>query len=295
MLYRITGDFEESARIFRKLLDDQPTSPAWVGLGQTNVAQGKFESAEIAFQSAIEREPGNWSNRMALAEFLYWRGRYEEALEALRRVIELRPDNARAYLLMGASYDYLGDTKASLEATLQSIKLSPTRGAYRDLGLTYYYLGDYQQAVDAYTRAVDLGPDDHWSWGSLADAYRALGGHEEAARAAYGKASELATAVMKRNDRDWVTLARLAVYNVVNGDIDLGEKEITVAVAKGAHVDEVHFYDAVIHMELGQQELTLDALQRAIDLGFPVRLIARDPQFNKLRNNERFRTMIGEQ
>ena len=292
-LYRNTGDYEESARIFRELLDDQPTASVWVGLGQTNVAQGNFDAAENSFQTAIDREPGNWQNRMALAEFLYWRGRYEEALEAFRRVIELSPDNARAFLLIGASQDYLGNADASLRATLKSIELSPTRGAYRDLGLSYYYQGEYEKAADAFKRAVDLGPDDHWSWGSLANIYRILG-KQDAARAAYNKAIELSAAVLDRNDRDWVTLANLAMYNVMNGTIDEGVKRITISVAEGAHLDEVHFYDAIIHIQLGQQQLALDALERAIKLGFPARLIARDPQFTDLKGDERFGNMIGE-
>ena len=157
VLYRNTGDFEESGRIFRELLDDQPTAPVWVGLGESSVAQGKFDAAEFAFQTAIDREPGNWHNRMAMGEFLYWRGRYNEALGAFRRVIELSPDAARAYLLMGASLSYLDDTDGALRATLKSIELSPTRGAYRDLGLLYYYSGDYDQAADAFKLAVELG------------------------------------------------------------------------------------------------------------------------------------------
>jgi len=294
VLYRNTGDYEESARIFRELLDRQPTASAWVGLGRTNFAQGSFDAAEVAFQNGIDREPGNWHHRMALAEFLYWQGRHEDSLEALRRVIELSPDNARAYLLMGASYDYLGDMDASLVATLKSIELSPTRAAYRDLGLTYYYLADYENAADAYKHAVELGPDDHWSWGSLAQVYLVLGDQKDASRAAYDKAAELALAVLERNKRDWVTLARLAMYNVMNGAIEEGVKRITIAVAEGSHLSEVHFSDAVIHSQLGQQEQALDALERAIDLGSPAQMIARDPQFANLRGDDRFESLIGE-
>jgi Flp pilus assembly protein TadD len=118
-----------SRRRSSDLLKDQPTAPAWLGLAETEVAQGNFGGAEQAFQTAIDMEPGNWRNEIALAEFLYWRGRYADALDALHRVIELSPDNARAYLLVGASEDYLGNTEASLNATLKSIALSPTRGA----------------------------------------------------------------------------------------------------------------------------------------------------------------------
>ena len=294
VLYRYTGDYEESARIFRELLDDQPTADVWVGLGETNVAQGNFEAAEVSFKTAIEREPGNWRNRMAYAEFLYWRSRYEDSLEALRRVIELSPDNARAYLLIGATQDYLGDEEASLAATLKSIELSPTRGAYRDLGLTYYQMADFEKAAEAFEKAVDLGPDDHWSWGNLAQAYELVGEHD-ASQAAYAKAIELATAALERNARDWLSNARLAMYIVMSGDTEEGLRRIRISVAEGAEIDEVHFYDAVIRSRLGQKQEALDALQRAIELGYPVKLIANDPRFVNISGEERFINLVEKQ
>ena len=292
VLYRYTGDFEESARIFRELLDDHPTADVWVGLGETNVAQGNIDAGEVAFKTAIEREPGNWHNRMAYAEFLYWRGRYDESLEVLRRVTELSPDNARAWLLIGATQDYLGNKEASLDATLKSIELSPSRGAYRDLGLTYYQMADYRKAADAFEKAIELGPDDHWSWGNLAEAYEILG-EDDASQAAYSKAIELATASLARNERDWVSNARLAMYIVTSGgEEDEGLKRIGVSVAEGAEIDEVHFYNAVIRSRLGQNQQALDALERAVELGYPVKLIANDPRFVNLKAQQRFIDLV---
>ena len=292
VLYRYKGEYEESARIFRELLDDQPTADAWVGLGETNAAAGSFDAAEVAFRTAVAREPGNWRNRMAFAEFLYWRSRYDEAVESLHRVIELSPDNARAYLLIGASQDYLGNEEASLNATLKSIELSPTRGAYRDLGLTYYYAHDFEQAADAFEKAVELGPEDHWSWGSLAHTYYLLG-HFDAAQTAYETATQKALAALERNPRDWVSNARLALYLVMSGAADEGLERIGQSVAEAAELDEVQFYAAAVYTRTGQVQQALDSLENAIQLGFPVRLIAKDPQFSALQSEERFINMLG--
>lgn len=293
-LYRHTGDYEESANIFRELLDRQPSARAWIGIGETRAAQGEEEAAERAFESAIMLEPGNWRNHMAFAEYLYWQGRFEKTIEALGRVLELSPDNARAYLLIAASHDYLGDTDASIRANLKSIELEPTRAGYRDLGLTYYYSGDYEKALSAFERAVDLGRDDHAAWGNLAMTYRQLGAKEEAT-AAFERATLLATDLIERNPRDWLTMARLAVYNVMVGDTAAGLQRIRTAASEGSHVPDVHYFDAVIHATLGQSEQALDALERAIDRGTPVRMISTDPEFDSLKNSDRYRALVATQ
>lgn len=290
-LYRHTGDFEESARILRELLERQPTAQAWLGLGETRAAQGSLAEAETAFGNAIAMEPGNWRNRMALAEFLYLHGRFEESLEAWQRVIELSPGNARAYLLMAASYDYLGDTEASIRANLKSIELEPTRAGYRDLGLTYYSTGDYERAAAAFERAAELGGDDYATWGDLATTYRRLG-REAEATAAFERAIQLATALLQVNPRDWTTMAKAGVYYAMIGEADEARQRTTTAVAGGAHIPDVHFYDAVVHMLLGQDELALDALERGLELGAPARMISTDPFFEGLKGNRRFREML---
>jgi tetratricopeptide (TPR) repeat protein len=263
-----------------------------VGFAQTKVAQGEFAAAESAFRSAIDKEPGIWHHSVAFARFLYRRGRFEEALVLLERVIELSPDNAGAYLLIGASLDYLGDMEGSLAATLKSIELSPSRAGYRDLGLMYSYTGNYELAAEAFESAVRLGPDDHYSLSSLAHAYGQLDGMEEASRSAYVRAIAAAEAVLERNPKDWVTLSRLAVYDVMTGATELGLTRIITAVAEGAHLSDVHYHDAVIRWHLGQQEQTLDALERAIATGSPVRMITNDPQFADLHDNERYRKLV---
>jgi Flp pilus assembly protein TadD len=195
---------------------------------------------------------------------------------------------------MAASHDYLGDIEASIRATLKSIELEPTRAGYRDLGLAYYYSGDFEKALAAFQRAVELGRDDYAAWGSLAMTYRQLGDEEEA-RAAFERGILLATDLTERNPRDWLTMAQLAVYNVMVGETAAGLQRIKTATSEGSHVPDVHYFDAIIHARLGQSEQALDALERAIDRGTPVRMISTDPELDSLRDNDRYRALVGEQ
>lgn len=291
-LHRYKGELQAAAQAFEQLLQRRPSARAWVGLGRTHAALGNWEEAERSLQNAIAFDPGDWSHRLAMAEFLYQQGRFEEALDQLASVVEDSPDNARAYLLMGASHDYLGNLQASLRATQRSIELTPSRAGYRDLGLTHYYLGDYDRAVVAFRKAIDLGPDDYASWGSLGHAYLFLDGHDEAARASFERASQLARDLLERNPGDWLTLAKLAEYTLQLGAASQARSMIDQALAGGAHISEVHFHDAIIHAELGQYEKALDALERAVDLGSPATMIANDPQLGELKNKPRFRDLM---
>jgi hypothetical protein len=90
-------------------------------------------------------------------------------------------------------------------------------------------------------------------------------------------------------------MAQLAVYNVMVGETAAGLQRIKTATSEGSHVPDVHYFDAIIHARLGQSEQALDALERAIDRGTPVRMISTDPELDSLRDNDRYRALVGEQ
>ena len=82
------------------------------------------------------------------------------------------------------------------------------------------------------------------------------------------------------------------MYIVMSGEEDEGLKRIRVSVAEAPELDEVHFYDAVIRSRLGQNQQALDALERAIELGYPVKEIANDPRFVDLKAEQRFIDLV---
>jgi tetratricopeptide (TPR) repeat protein len=295
VLYRHTGDYERSEQMFHELLDEHSTPSALVGLGGTFDAQGKYLEAEESFEQAIAMEPGNWHHRMALAEFFYWQCRYEESLRVLHDVIRISPDNVRARLILGAAYTMQNNTEASLRETMKAIEISPSRGAYRDLGWTYHYRGEYGKAVASFQRALELGPNDHATWGSLGETYSQMDGQTDAALLAYARAVVLAEDLLARNPRDWLTMSRLAVYNVMIGAVDEGVEKMKTALANRPNLSDIHFMDAVLQTQLNKNDEALDALERAIELGcYPKKLIEDDPRFEVYKDNERFKSLVSE-
>jgi hypothetical protein len=48
-------------------------------------------------------------------------------------------------------------------------------------------------------------------------------------------------------------------------------------------------------MKLGRSEEAMDALERAIDLGTPERMISTDPEFESLENDARYKKLVDKQ
>jgi TolB-like protein/class 3 adenylate cyclase/Flp pilus assembly protein TadD len=292
-LYRHTGDYEKSERIFRDMIAEITTPDSLVGLGRTLDAKGDVVAAEELFQQAIAMEPGNWHHSMVLAEFFYWHCRYAEAELLLRDVIRLSPDNVRAHLILGAAYNMQGDAAAALQETGRAIEIAPTRGAYRDMGWTYHFLGEYENAVVAYQQALQLGPNDYATWGSLGDTYAQMKGERDAALLAYARALVLGEDLLARNPRDDIIKSNLAVYNVLVGAVDKGVAWMNSALESRPSESKIHFSNAIMQVLLKNDEQALDALEHAVGLGcYPQKLINDDPRFARLKNNERFQKLV---
>ncbi len=294
-LYRHTGDYEKSEKIFREMIATTATPDSVVGLGQTLDAKGDVVGAEDRFRQAIAMEPGNWRHSMVLAEFLYWHCRYAEAQVLLRNVLRMSPDNMRAHLILGAVYNMQGDAESALQATGRAIEISPTRGAYRDLGWTYHFMGDYENAVVAYQQALDLGPNDYATWGSLGDTYSQMDGERDAALLAYARALVLGEDLLARNPRDDIIKSNLAVYNVLVGAVDKGVAWMDSALLSRPNESKIHFSNAILQSLLNNEVKALDALERAVGLGcYPKKLINADPRFAGLKNHARFQKLVSD-
>ena len=54
----------------------------------------------------------------------------------------------------------------------------------------------------------------------------------------------------------------------------------------------VHYYKALIKAQQGAESEALDALQRAVDLGYPTAMLAADPLLDELRSRSKFDQVI---
>jgi hypothetical protein len=79
------------------------------------------------------------------------------------------------------------------------------------------------------------------------------------------------------------------------GNVDESIRRITTAVANAPRDFDVQISDVVIRSHLDQNEQALDALERAVELGcYPKRMIADDPRFSALRDDDRFKRIVSQ-
>lgn len=130
----VDGQFEDAARIYRRLLTDRPDLVlAWVNLGNVLAAQGLHSEAERSYASALERDPDNVDalNNLAWSR-LTTGGDLEGARElALRATAQIRPDPYLALDTLARIELELGHCDAAAEAFGLALETAPQGSSAR--------------------------------------------------------------------------------------------------------------------------------------------------------------------
>jgi len=292
-LYRTSSQFEKAQELFERAIELSPyVEEAHYGLARTVQGQGNLLEAERLLRYGIELEPGYWAPYFSLGNFLHRYGRYDEAVEYYTRVTELSPDNPDGFTNLGTAYFDMGNWEQAEVAWRQAVELAPTPMGFRNMGTLYYYTGRYAEAAAMHQKAIELAPKDHWLWGKLGAASRYIEGQEDASKAAYQTAIQLANERLAVESDDTTTMAYLAAYHVNVGNREQAEQLYSKAIQGEPTNPELWYFAAVVNSRLGRDARALSDLSRAVDLGYSRRLLATDPQFENLRAMDDFKKLI---
>jgi Flp pilus assembly protein TadD len=185
------------------------------------------------------------------------------------------------------------DFAGAAAAFERSLALEPTRSAYSNLGTVYYFLGRYPDAARMFGRATELAREDHRVWGNLADALWQIDSSRAEAQSDYRRAITLARRSLEVNPKDGISWMQLAYYSARAGETAPVSGYASRALALDADDEYVHYYAALVALESGDANAAMDALNRAVELGYPPQLIRAAPDFAGLRNDARFRKLVG--
>lgn len=283
-LYRLSGQFEKAIVEYEAGLAQMPNSAGLhIGLAWSYYGQNQPERAEQMFLRALDQESGYWLAHNESGIFYGREGRFDESIARFRRVIELTPESGVGYDNLGATLLNMGELEQARRVFEESPE--PSRWTYENRGLVNYYLGDFDKAIDALRRAVELAPNNHKTWGDLADAYRHAGNADKA-RNAYEKAIELAEQALTIYPSDAQTIAKIGLYQAYTGDAESAQAKIGEAIRSGS--SGVYYSAARVRMHYGDMEAAIALLRKAIEEGWSRSLVARDPDFVAAGGEERF-------
>jgi Flp pilus assembly protein TadD len=241
----------------------------------------------------VDAEPTYWGAQTALGNFLFRHGRSTAAVPLYRRVTELIPASPLAFNNLGAALEMTADFVGAAAAFERSLALEPTRSAYSNLGTVYYFLGRYPDAARMFGHATELAREDHRVWGNLADALWQIDSSRAEAQGDYRRAITLARRSLDVNPKDGLSWMLLAYYSARAGETAPVSGYASRALALDSDDEYVHYYAALVALESRDANAAMDALSRAVELGYPPQLIRAAPDFAGLRNDARFRKLVG--
>jgi TolB-like protein/Flp pilus assembly protein TadD/DNA-binding winged helix-turn-helix (wHTH) protein len=293
-LYLVSGRAEQAAALYRDAIRSDPDdADGYLGLGDALDGQQRGAEAEHAFRRAVDVEPTYWEAQTALGNFLFRHGRAAAAIPLYRRVTELIPASPFAFNNLGAALEMTADFSGAAAAFERSLALEPTRSAYSNLGTVYYFLGRYADAARMFGRATELAAEDHRVWGNLADALWQIDSSRQEAQSDYRRAITLAQRSLEVDPKDGISWMQLAYYCARAGQNEAVARYASRALQLNADDEYVHYYAALVALQRGDANAALESLGRAVELGYPPQLVRAAPDFAALRNDSRFRKLVG--
>lgn len=294
-LYSKTGRNRDAEAEYQRALEINVNSVAALsGLANVYDTTQRLQEAEAMYLKAIGIQPGNWSTYYDLGTFLFQSGRYGEAVEQFRKIISIDSSNMQGYSSLGGALMLSGNFAEAASAFERAIEVQPSRNAYSNLGLLYYYLGQMDDAVAAHKKAIELAPNDHLVWSNLGDAL-SFTTKKNLARAAFRKARELAENHLAVNPVDAGPLIDLAWIEAMLGNNEKARELASRAMSITPGDPYVHYVSALISARLGETTAAYQELQAAVDLGFPLELMAAEPHLKSIQHAPRFVALTRQQ
>jgi serine/threonine-protein kinase len=210
----------------------------------------------------------------------------------LEEVVFLDTENIQVWGNLGTALMYSGNFSDAAQAFKRAIEIEPHVDSYANLGLIYYYQGDINAAVAALETATRLAPDDHLVWANLGDA---LSFSEQAARAdrAFSRAEGLAESLLAVNRRDAGTTVDLAWIKAMLEKMEDAEELILRAQRLAPNDPYVHYIHGLVLTRLGEYTGALSELGIAVEMGYPLVMLAAEPHLEVLRDQPRFAALTG--
>jgi serine/threonine-protein kinase len=289
IVHRGTGHAGDAVGNFERALAlDPANADARRELAGAYEDLGKLEEAEAEYRKAVEMRPEDWAGHNRLGAFLFRHGHYADAEREFRKVVSLVPDNVRGHVNLAAVLQLSGQESEALVELERSAAIRPTAAALTNLATLQFYRSEYRAAARTLERARALDSTDFRIWYGLAAAYYWAPGEGAKAGDAYRKAVERGESQRRVNPNDAELLAQLASCYAMIGQKSRARAFVSRALQLAPRNANVAFFAATVLEDLDQREAALSHLGRAIELGFSMSDIEREPTLVRLRTDPRY-------
>jgi serine/threonine protein kinase/tetratricopeptide (TPR) repeat protein len=292
MIHTGTGHYKEAIQDLQKALALDPiNADAYRELAKTYQQMGRLKDAESTYLNAFAVRPGYWGTHNDLGGFYFRLGRYDDAGKEFRSVVDLTPDNWRGYSNLGVIAYSQNHYEEAAKMFEKSAAIKPTDFAYSNLGTIYYTLAQYDEAARYYEKATQMNGRDPRDWHNLAVAYQASGELQKA-RAAFQQTAAVSEEQLRVNPRDPVLLIWLAdAYSYLNKP-QRARELLRQALALAPDDIPNMFQASAIYEQLGDRQLALQWIAKAIKGGFSRDLIEKEPTLARLRRDPRYQALF---
>jgi len=286
-VFTIKAEHDKAFTAFEHALILEPTNVfAWTGKVSALRSAQRYDEAIKFAQQGLNQFPKERFFLDELGNVYVDSNNYSKAEEAFRLSIQLHPDAITAYTGLYMVLENQNRADEAMQILQQGLQLRSSAALYSNLGNALFIRGDYVGAAAAFEAAVSPSkgnPSNHLAWANLADTLRWMPGREAEAQNAYIKARDLLGPLLSRRPGDATLISRMALYLARLGNKDQAEQLLVRVIALAPKNAYVHFRAGLAYELLGERETATAALSKAVELGYPLKLIQAEPDLLNLR------------
>ena len=265
---------------------DSTFAPAYVLLGdhlsrgaRFSVAENQNQEMELAidfYNKALDLNPNSIPALANIAMIYTELDQKEKAFEAIRRAIDLNPNNAFTHFALGYICRYVGLLEEATNEMITAVSIDPTNRRFRSI-ITTLIMADQMEDIERY---FNIDPASPFNEGWIGVAYLKMNKIAEA-RLRFEKAISM--------DPDGLIGIWCEGFLSTITQQDYTSLTQFMAMQDELEDGESIYWNAVIFSLIGQQDLAIQYMQRAIDKGFyPYPYFLQEPFLDPIRNHPEF-------
>ncbi|MEZ4700008.1 MAG: tetratricopeptide repeat protein [Rhodothermales bacterium] len=225
------GRLREAVEFMQNEESLDPTDFLYLEMGKIYARLGEPDSARMAYEKAIDLNPGNASAHMWFGQLLEETGDLDAALEQSLEGARIKPNDPEYEYIIGSLYFRKGDNEKAVEYLKPVADELPWhQGAHYNLGQALLRLGrekeaqpyleradaaqQMQQAVNDAQAAVETDPDDRDKWVHLSEVLWKVDQKD--------KAVEAYSVALSIDPANFAMQTNLANMLVQKGDVEAG-------------------------------------------------------------------------